>query len=87
MPNLFNFYLKEYIPSARDLVNAKNTAERINELEKTNLNLKRMLSFVVNDPSRNPVGYQLSANATPRLLVQRKNSQNLLGPPTLVALF
>ena len=76
--------MKEYIPSARDLVTAKNTAERINELEKTNLNLKRMLELVVNDPSRNPLGYQLSPGATPRILTQRKNANNLLGAPALV---
>lgn len=76
----------EYIPSARDLVTAKNTAERITELERTNLNLKRMLELVVNDPSRNPMGYQLSPGGiTPRLLAQRnKANNNLLGPPQYV---
>jgi hypothetical protein len=42
-----------------------------------------MLELVVNDPSRNPMGYQLSPGGiTPRLLVQRnKANNNLLGPP------
>jgi hypothetical protein len=45
-----------------------------------------MLEFVVNDPSRNPMGYQLSpGGVTPRLLAQRnKANNNLLGPPQLV---
>ena len=47
-----------------------------------------MLEFVVNDPSRNPVGYQLGGGgATPRLLVQRKNANSLLGAPQLVAAY
>lgn len=76
---------KDYIPSARELVTARNNAERITELERTNLNLKRMLEFVVNDPSRNPMGYQLSpGGVTPRLLAQRNKANNsLLGPPQL----
>jgi hypothetical protein len=81
------------VPSARDLVNRKNAQERILELERTNLNLKRMLSFVANDPSRNPIGYQLSSNENNnnnnnngphKLLSHRASaSNNLLGPPQL----
>ena len=45
-----------------------------------------MLELVVNDPSRNPMGYQLSPGGiTPRLLAQRnKANNNLLGPPQYV---
>jgi hypothetical protein len=36
-------------PSAYDVVRAKHTVERINELEKTNLNLRRMLHLYANN--------------------------------------
>lgn len=57
---------------------AKNTAERLQELERTNLNLKRMLQYVANDPSR---GVDRISSAAPRLLVHRDKASNPLGPP------
>ena len=66
------------VPSAHELVEAKNTAERLRELERTNLNLKRMLQFVSNDPSRS---IDRLKSAVPKLLVHRTNINNTLGPP------
>lgn len=66
------------LPSAHDLVSNKNATERIKDLEKNNLHLKRMLQLVLNDPSRS---IDRIKSAAPRLLVHRANLRDPLGPP------
>ncbi len=72
-------YQRAPLPSAHELVTNKNNNERIRELEKHNLHLKRMLQLVMNDPSRTIDRVRSSA---PRLLVHRQAIRDPLGPPT-----
>lgn len=62
--------------SAHDIVRARNTSERINDLEKTNFKLRRMLKYGSID--------KLNAPDSARLVqTDRSIRANLLGPPIL----
>lgn len=67
------------VPTAHDIVSARNLNTRIAELEKTNVNLRRMLELVKNDPSRN---IDRISGTAPRLLIHRAAVSNSLGLPT-----
>jgi hypothetical protein len=75
----YSNYLRASLPSAHELVSNKDNNERIRDLEKNNLHLKRMLQLVMNDPSRSIDRVRSSA---PRLLVHRQAIRDPLGPPT-----
>ena len=71
--------IKGRVPTAHDIVSARNLNTRIAELEKTNVNLRRMLELVKNDPSRN---IDRISGTAPRLLIHRAAVSNSLGLPT-----
>lgn len=69
------YYLQpKNAPSVYDVVRAKNTNERLNELEKTNLNLRRMLSMISQNQEQERIG-------STKLLTSRETYQSKLGPP------
>lgn len=69
-------YLDLKKPSVYDIVRAKNTSERLDDLERTNLKLRRMLQYSSVD--------KLNALDSARVLeTDRSIRSNLNGPPTL----
>lgn len=63
-------------PSVYDVVRAKNTNERLNELEKTNLNLKRMLDMLSSQRAD-----ERERVSSAKLLSHRETYLSKLGPP------
>lgn len=62
-------------PSVHDIVRAKNTSERLDDLERTNLKLRRMLQYSSVD--------RLNALDSARLVeTDRSIRTNMNGPPT-----
>lgn len=59
-------------------MSAKDASQKIKELEKNNLNLRRMLDLVSSE-STNSTGIMNTSNK--RLLVNRSAAKNSLGPP------
>lgn len=66
--------------SYSEALRSKNTLQRLHDLEKANLTLRRMLQFVATDPSRS---IDRTTSAVPKLLVNRQSVAHDLGPPSL----
>lgn len=63
--------------SAHEIVRTRNAEDRINELERTNTQLKRMLDSVLKSTKD---GERIKT-AAPRLLIHREIAESKLGPP------
>lgn len=77
-----SFYLQpKNAPSVYDVIRARNTSERISELEKNNLHLRRMLNMIQQQKEQEQISERVGSA---KLLSSRETYLNKLGPPLYV---